>query len=57
MKAMATVEIAAVTSQPMLLKLYPYADPLSPINCAADKLVSSKDPAINTEDNPLPAKK
>jgi len=57
MKAMATVEIAAVTSQPILLKLYPYADPLSPINCAADKLVSSKDPAINTEDKPLPAKK
>ena len=53
----ATVATAAVTSQPIALILKPYAEPLSPINCSAERLVNNNEPAMKGALNPLPAKK
>ena len=52
-----TVETAAVTSQAMLLRLNPYAEPLRPISCSALRLVSSIEPAMNVAPSPRPARK
>ena len=57
MKAIKTVATAAVTSQAILLRLNPYAEPFNPINCSAERLVSSNDPAIIGAPKPLPARK
>ena len=54
---MQIVAIADVTSHAMLLILKPYADPLRPMSCSADKFVSSIDPAMNTPVSPRPARK
>ena len=51
------VEAAAVTSQAILLRLNPYAEPLRPINCSEDRFVKSIDPAMKIPLNPRLAKK
>ena len=57
MKPIKPVATAAVTFQAILLRLNPYAEPFNPINCSAERLVSSSDPAIMGAPKPLPARK